>query len=535
MRLLSALLLFLSLSCSGQPELLTLYRNNITAQGDYFLRMHGQSNSVGQSPISELSVPLQREFTNVYIWVTTADNSGHYELLQAGVNNNQVGFLDRYGAEIGIADRFEQDHPDDVLYISKYSVGGTTVFNTACPNNWNISCSNSLLDKAIDWFDLDAMAAIPDGTIEFDLGMIWMQGETDATNSTWTSAFQANTLDTFAAFRTREGYATMPIIACQVNFASVSGPDGSFVRIDQSKKPGNINDPATYAYNFFFRTDNYASRPGDPLHWEQLQYGYDLYLHYFPTSTVSPWVEEVQQLLQKAKDLNYNLPNGTAQAALNTLIQSLKADGTYDKLDAFWIFGWNDLSLQNFSRLNVIAPGAYQITTSGTITFNGNQWKGVTSGLGYLNTNFQPDTHGVNYTLNDASRGMWISTAHSSNEFYDGAVTTNINTIRGVSTVGQRINQGGGNLNTAVSMAGTGYKAIDRQDATNVSLWNNTTESARTGTSTVVPNVNQFIMRSATNYGDAGIRMYYIGSSLTDSQHTNFVTYFTTFQTAVGL
>lgn len=536
-------ILLYSVGCNGQlnDELLAQYVNQISVARDYAVDLGGQSNAVGQNDTSTLPTNLKRQFQRVKIWYNPneTDNTGVWQKLRAGVNNNLPGLLTKFGPEIGFADAFESSHPNtDTLYITKFGKGGTTVFNTACPSNWNTSCSGNLAERFMQRWVLDSRAAIPDGTIEVDLGLIWYQGETDGADPTRAAAFLSNTATTLAYYRTQVGISTWPILIVQINYGSVPTVDGQPVRIAQSKKAGNLCDVATYPYNTFFSSDKYQPTVGDEIHIaEQKQFGYDLALHYFPTSSTSPWIEEVQAILNQAKNLNYSIPNATAQAALNTLIQSMKADGspsTWDKGDAAYLYGYNDLGVSDFSTLNIISPGAFRVTPTGTITFNGSQWKGNGT-TGYLNTNFITGINAVNYTLNDASRVFWVSTAHSSNEFYDGTVTVNLNTGRGTLTVGQRINQGGGNLNTSVTMAGTGYHAIDRQNSTDVSVWNNTTENTRTATSTAVPTTAQFILRSGTNFGDAGIRFYYMGASLTDSQHNNLNTYLQTFFTAVGL
>lgn len=533
---LSLLLSLSSVSCQAQPELLTLHTNNVNVAEDYFLSMHGQSNLVGQSDVSSLPVGLQREFQNVYIWTnpTEADNAGSYQKLQAGVNNNLPALLGKYGAEIAFADRFENEHPDDFLYISKFGVGGTTVFNTACPNNWSTSCSGSLAERAMLRWDLDARAAIPDGTIEHDLGMIWYQGETDASNPTWSAAFLTNTAATLAYYRTQIGISTWPILVVQINYGAVANADGPPVRIAQSKKSGNLNDQATYAYNTQFKTDNYIPKPGDEIHiTDQLGFGYDLYLHYFPASSTSPWTVEYQQVLQRAITLNYTLPSPTVQAAWNTFVLARIADGSWERLDILYNFSYNTTTLSDFSLLNMISPGAFQITTAGTIAYGPKGWKGNGS-TGYLNTNFIPGFNGVNYTQNDASRGLWMATVHSIDAFLDGAVTLNLNTIRASSTTGQRINQTG-NLNTAIALSGTGYTAIDRVDATNINFFKVAVKTGRTATSTGLTTVNQFILRSGSNFGDTEVGLYYMGRSLTDTQHNNIAADYQTYLTAIGL
>lgn len=257
----------------------------------YFLRMHGQSNSEGIKPIDSLALNYRRTFRNVYIWwnPTEGVSGGAWQKLRAGKNNQRstaAAGSDRlqwYGAEIAIADLFEREHPNDVLYISKYAVGSSSVAVQAGVD-WNISNTGEALDIAIDNYNIPALAALSAFTIT-DLGMIWMQGEQDASSAlnSVTATFRTNTLDTLADFRTRESLASMPIYVCRLNAAIDRDPTQlANVRTAQGTTSGNLTDPATNPNNHFFDTDSYPLISGDTVHFEQFQYGADLYAVLFP-------------------------------------------------------------------------------------------------------------------------------------------------------------------------------------------------------------------------------------------------------------
>lgn len=254
----------------------------------YFLRMHGQSNSEGIKPVDSLDIFYRRTFRNVYIWwnPTEGVSGGSWQQLKARKNNQRstaAAGSDRlqwYGAEIAIADLFEREHPNDVLYISKYAVGSTSVA-VQVGIDWNVS-NNEALDIAIDNYNIPAKAALSAFTVT-DLGMIWMQGEQDAAHATdsATATFRTNTLNTLADFRTRESLASMPIYLCRLNAAISRDPTQlANVRTAQGTTSGNLTDTATNPNNVFFDTDSYSLI--DTVHFEQFQYGADLYAVLFP-------------------------------------------------------------------------------------------------------------------------------------------------------------------------------------------------------------------------------------------------------------
>lgn len=269
------ILFLLSVSCEAQIQ--GVIGTAPRSQNVYYLTMHGQSNSEGITLVADLDVGLTRQFSNVYIWYNAAEveGGGAWQKLQAGVNNNRASRLIYYGAEIAIADLFETTRPNDVLYISKYAVGSSAV-GLQGSIDWNASSTNESLDKALEWWDIPALAAIPYPNV-INLGMIWMQGEQDADNATLsvTATFLTNTSNMLAEYRTRIGFS-VTVYVCRLN-AAITRDAGQLanVRTAQGTAAGNLGDTGTFPNNVFFNTDSYALI--DAVHFEQLQYGEDLY------------------------------------------------------------------------------------------------------------------------------------------------------------------------------------------------------------------------------------------------------------------
>lgn len=249
----------------------------------YFVRMGGQSNMEGIVPISELPSYLLRQYTNTFIYFNQDESlgGGAWQNLKAGVNNQRstaAAGSDRlqwYGIEIALADLFERDHPNDQLYISKYAVGGTSVAVQA-GLDWNIANTGESLDIAIDNYHIPGRALVS-GSVT-DLGLVWFQGEQDASSPTnsVTATFRTNSLNTLADFRTRLGLANMEIIVCRLNASIDRDPtDLGNVRTAQGTTSGNLTDPATNPDNTFFDTDTYSLV--DTVHIRQFLFGKDIY------------------------------------------------------------------------------------------------------------------------------------------------------------------------------------------------------------------------------------------------------------------
>lgn len=243
----------------------------------YYVRLSGQSNAEGITTVASLDSGLRRRFNNVYIWYNPTETStgGRWEKLWAGVNNQRASRLQYYGSEIAIADLFETNHPTDVLYISKYAQGSTDM------SYW--TSSGDAYEKARDCYHNPSYAAVDalyTDPIE-DLGMIWMQGESDAMQSKTASTYTSQVSGMLTNFRTALSAASMVAYVCRLNDESAAPrPSGANIRNAQSTATNMICDPALRPLNIFFDTDAYALI--DAAHFEQLPFGEDLYNVLFP-------------------------------------------------------------------------------------------------------------------------------------------------------------------------------------------------------------------------------------------------------------
>jgi hypothetical protein len=233
-----------------------------------------------------------------------------------------------------------------------------------------------------------------------------------------------------------------------------------------------------------------------------------------------------QAVLNRAVALGYTLPSASQQIIQNNLVLSLKAGSIWTKLDVLYIFA-NDGG-SDFGTLNWKAPTLNQATLINSPTFTTNEGFMGNGTSSYVDTNFNPATQGVNYSLNNASRYMYLFSGGATQRIDGNSIDTNNIRIGLYNT--QKINSGSVNtLSTAFEYTtAKGMKSIHRTSSTAVSLFNATTIGNRTLTSTVLGSSNQWILRQFGIYSTAEISMYAMGASMI-TENTAFVNTFDTY------
>lgn len=238
---------------------------------------------------------------------------------------------------------------------------------------------------------------------------------------------------------------------------------------------------------------------------------------------------DYQAVLNRATTLGYTLPSASQQIIQNNLVLSLKAGGIWTKLDVLYIFA-NDGG-SDFGTLNWKSPALYQATLVNSPSFTANQGFQGNGTSSYIDTNFNPATQGVNYTLNDASRYAYVFTGSAAQRFEGNVLDNN---MRLGNYTSMKINSGTTNtLDSPFNYTVTrGMKSIHRTSSTNVTLYNDSIGGERTLISTVVTSANQWILRQGAVYVDTKISMYANGASLV-AENTAFVNAFNTYITSL--
>lgn len=247
------------------------------------------------------------------------------------------------------------------------------------------------------------------------------------------------------------------------------------------------------------------------------------------------WNLEVNDAMVINSSLGNKIPDYDTRLAIDLYVTELKDIGVWSSLDTFVLFALNDTELDDFSLYDYKRGVFY--TAFGGVTFTNEGWEG--NGVdGYIDTNFNPATMGVNYTLNDASRGAVVSktgTISATPLIIDSVVSTNQNTLRAGNYNFHRINQTTNNLNASADLSGIGFKVIIRQTSTNVMLVNKDVEINRTSSSTVVAAGNQHLLSSNTGFSELSLSTYFMAASLTYAQTQDFRTATNNYLTAIGL
>jgi hypothetical protein len=228
-------------------------------------------------------------------------------------------------------------------------------------------------------------------------------------------------------------------------------------------------------------------------------------------------------VLNYATSLGYALPSVPQQQRQSTLLSELKSGGIWNKLDSFCMFATDGSS--NFALIDWKRLSLYTAVNSPTFTTNqGFLGNGTSS---YIDTNYNPATQGVNYTLNNAGRFFWVDNRASGN--WEGGISAAGNNSLNASSTGHRINSNNV-LSSAVNFAMDAFHAINRTSVSNVELFTGTTQFSRLQTSTGIQSSNSTILRSGTNYNASRFRFYGIGAEMV-SENTGFNnalnTYFT--------
>jgi surface protein len=227
---------------------------------------------------------------------------------------------------------------------------------------------------------------------------------------------------------------------------------------------------------------------------------------------------EYQAVLDYATTQTYTLPTISQRNQQNLLLYNLKDAGIWTKLDTFAVFatdGDSDFALIDWKRLS-------QYTAINSPTFTTNDGFAGNNTSAYIDTNYNPFTSGVNYTLDNASR-IFFGTLDSDLRYPEsaGGVSENLTRNRVSNGALQRINQSSNNLTTGESPS-TGWlgtnilRTIHRTSSTNVEMFGNTTQTSGTATSTSIKSANQWILAGAGFFTSSAniVKIYGMGASL---------------------
>jgi hypothetical protein len=216
-------------------------------------------------------------------------------------------------------------------------------------------------------------------------------------------------------------------------------------------------------------------------------------------------------------------PSNNYISNLTTLVVQLKAAGIWGQLDRMWIFATEQ---QQHARISIVNPTSSQITEVNSptwTTLSGYTGNGSSS---YLNTNYNPNSNGVNYTLNNVSYGAYILTNIRSTTQIDigcnntsgGTIIMNTN-FSVANCIVSYVNDSTGQINGTETSTSVGLtSAIRTASSTSTQYRNGVNQTvSNTPVSTAVPNINIYILAenisgSANSFSTRKISMVFFGS-----------------------
>lgn len=163
------------------------------------------------------------------------------------------------------------------------------------------------------------------------------------------------------------------------------------------------------------------------------------------------------------------------------------------------------------------------------------------TGAGYVDTGFNLSTHGVNYTLNDASEGGYIrNNVAEAGYAWGSRVSTNYSSFQPRSAA----NSSWYYINAATSEGvansdSRGLYVITRINANLNYYYKNGTPTSGTDVSTAIPNTNVFLFcynnnGTPTSYGTNQLAIWFAGKGLTQTNVNNIMNALETYLDSYG-
>lgn len=226
---------------------------------------------------------------------------------------------------------------------------------------------------------------------------------------------------------------------------------------------------------------------------------------------------------------------------INDLVVQLKADGNWTKLDRLWI---HTTEAQDQAVVSLVNPSSTKITEHNSPTWAPNVGYTGNGTNMYLDTNYNPNTDGINYILNDAMLGSYIR----SNQLSDNAAVigvTDASSYRSAiypryttNTFFSQLNTAAANLISYSNNNSLGFFSVTRT-ASNLQTGyiNGISKATNSGASTTVANYKINILSNSYAGTAAEFTLRTIGLSLIGAGTINQLKLYNaiqTFMTAIG-
>ncbi|KAB2641611.1 MAG: sialate O-acetylesterase [Verrucomicrobia bacterium] len=223
----------------------------------------GQSNSVGCSMVTPMPDKYKGYNKNVIVFVRGECRLGEYgwAYLRDGLGS---GFGDRdgkgtFGPELLFGYTMAPQDPAQVMAIVKIAWGATNLgVQWRSPSAGGVT--GNLYTNWVKFYQ-EAMAKLDPAFEPEVAGMLWMQGESDASDKKMTADYAKNLAALIKDVRAEVKQPDMPVVLAQISKTAAWGPDlGDGLRAAQLEVTKSVPHTATFA------TDDY--KLGDPWHYD---------------------------------------------------------------------------------------------------------------------------------------------------------------------------------------------------------------------------------------------------------------------------
>jgi len=231
---------------------------------------------------------------------------------------------------------------------------------------------------------------------------------------------------------------------------------------------------------------------------------------------------DYQAVLTFAADLSgVSLPDDDEKLVQNQLVVDLDNAGIWDKLDHFQV--WATPANAIFAAIDWKNPTNSRLSTIyNTVTFTPNQgFQGDGSaGGGYIDSNYNPSTMGVNYELNSASFGYYmrvIDTAPSDNESAFSAYDSVSGVRSWIRYTAKRIYLNNSNIVSYSTFTSASDQLVmaTRASSSQSKLFNNgSLTQTLSSAPSQIPNSNFLAFRHQTAYSNCQLGMVFAGADL---------------------
>jgi len=210
---------------------------------------------------------------------------------------------------------------------------------------------------------------------------------------------------------------------------------------------------------------------------------------------------------QAVYDAMTNPPDADIAIQQDIMVRALVAGGVWTKLDIFYLFAQQS-NADGEALINWINPGTFDATLVNAPAFASLEGFTGDGASAYINANWNPTSHGVNYTLNDCAAGYYTRTNNNHNSTCFGMRddTIGARTYIELKAAGDLaygyVNTGGSFSSTITDTSG--LYIVRKYDAANASISRNGVTDTKVEASVGVPDVNLYFL--ATNDDDSNTR-----------------------------